>query len=150
MTTDPTWALQQAIYAALHTNAGLIALCGDGGSPARAKVYDDGAVPQGTQYPYVIIGETTGLPSDTKSSKGDETTFTLHVWSRAQGDGGKRGQKECRQIMGAVVAALDGQSLTVSGFTLIDISREFSTSFLDADGLSRHGVVRFRAKTEEP
>jgi len=103
-------------------------------------VYDD--VPQNGSFPYIVIGEDTSLSWDTDDSKGTESTLTLHVWSR------KRGRKETKDIMQDVYEQLHRASLTLSAGEVITIDFEFGETFLDSDGESRHGVMRFRALTE--
>ena len=135
MTADSQWALQKAVYSALAADAPLQALIG-----ATPRVYDH--VPQESMFPYVVIGDATALENDTKTTDGMEQTLTLHTWSRY------RGLKEAKQIMGAIVDALDQTSLSVTGHSLTLLRFEFSDTFLDADGLTRHGVQRFRALTQ--
>ncbi len=135
MTSDSLWPLQAALHAALTGDA---TLQGFLGNPAR--VYDH--VPQDSAFPYLVIGESHGGPFDTKTESGMEQRLTIHAWSRY------RGLKETKEIMAAVSAALDGQSLTVAGHALILLSHESSATFLDPDGLTRHGVQRFRAVTQ--
>lgn len=135
MTADAQWAVQQAVYSALTSDTTLQALLGN---PPR--VYDH--VPQDTAFPYVVIGQATTRSFDTKTEDGMEQTLTVHTWSRY------RGIKETKQIMGAIVDALDQQSLSLTGHTLIQLRFEFSDTFLDEDGLTHHGVQRFRAVTE--
>ena len=136
MTADSQWPLQQAVFAALSGDAALQTLIGN---PAR--VYDH--VPQDSPFPYVVVGEATTRPFDTKTEDGMEQTLTIHSWSRY------RGFSETKQIMGAIVDALDQQALSVTGHELVLLRFEFSDSFLDEDGLTRHGVQRIRALTEE-
>ena len=135
MTADSQWPLQQALHAALAGDASLQALLGN---PAR--VFD--RVAQDSAFPYLVIGEDTTGPFDTKTEDGMEHRLTIHTWSRY------RGLKETKQIMAAVTAALDGQSLSVTGHTLVLLRQEFGATFLDPDGLTRHGVQRFRALTQ--
>lgn len=135
MAADSQWALQQAVLTALTGDAALQALIGN---PAR--VYD--AVPPDPTYPYVVIGEGNAADWDTKDSDGMDQVMTIHAWSRY------RGLKEAKQIMGAVLDALDQQALAVTGHTLVQLRFEFSDVLMDPDGLTRHGVQRFRALTE--
>jgi hypothetical protein len=72
-----------------------------------------------------------------------EQTLTLHTWSRYLG------LAEAKQIMAAVVAALDQANLSISGHSLVLLRFEFSSTFLDPDGLTRHGVQRFRVITQQ-
>ncbi len=135
MTADSQWPLQQALHAALSGDAALQGFLGD---PAR--VFDQ--VPQDSAFPYLVIGEDTTAPFDTKTEAGMEHRLTIHSWSRY------RGLKETKQLMAAVTAILDGASLSVSGHDLVLIRHEFGATFLDPDGLTRHGVQRFRALTQ--
>ena len=109
MTADSQWPLQQAVFAALSGDAALQTLIGN---PAR--VYDH--VPQDSPFPYVVVGEATTRPFDTKTEDGMEQTLTIHSWSRY------RGFSETKQIMGAIVDALDQQALSVTGWKTRSIS----------------------------
>ena len=137
MSADSQWPLQQALFAALSADATLQGMLG---SPAR--VFDH--VPQDSAFPYVVIGEATSGPFDGKTENGMEQTLTIHAWSRY------RGLKEVKQIMAAVTASLDDQALAISGHTLVLLRFEFAATFLDPDGMTRHGVQRFRALTQGP
>ncbi len=99
-------------------------------------------MPQDSAFPYVVIGEDVTGPFDSKTEDGMEHRLTLHTWSR------RRGLKETKEIMAAISAALDGQALSVSGHALVLLGQEFGATFLDPDGLTRHGVQRFRALTQ--
>ena len=135
MSADSQWALQQAVFAALSADAGIKALLGD---PAR--IYDH--VPAASPFPYLVLGEATSGDFDAKTEDGMEQTLTLHTWSR------NRGLKETKEIMAAVVQALDDQTLGLTGHTLVLLRFEFGTTSLETDGLTRHGVQRFRAITQ--
>lgn len=135
MSADSQWALQQAVYSALTGDSALQGLLGN---PAR--VFDH--VPQGSVFPYLVIGEVSATPFDTKTEAGLDQRLTIHTWSRY------RGRKETKDIMAAVLAVLDGQSLAVSGHTLVLLRFEFATTIVDDDGLTRHGVQRFGALTQ--
>jgi hypothetical protein len=103
--------------------------------------YDD--VPQVTAYPYIVVGDDRSIPFDTDNSVGSETTCTIHVWSQY------RGRKEVKEIMRSVYQALHRANLTITGGHLVECQAEFEESFLDPDGLTRHGVIRFRLIVEE-
>lgn len=121
------WPLQQAIYSRLAGFAALVALVG-------ARVYD--RVPPSTAFPYVVIGDDTAVPFDTHSSVGARHTVTIHVWSR---DGGR---DETKRIQQAIYDALHRNALVVAGAETVNCEWEFSESFLEQDGLTRHGVMR--------
>lgn len=129
MSADAGWPLQEALYAKLKT-----ALAPD-------EVYDH--VPEGTPYRYVTIGEATAIDGGSKTEVGQEHTVTVHAWSRG------RGRKETKELLGKVYAALHQQPLTVNGHEVSLIRFEFADSFLDPDGLTYHGVHRYRIITTE-
>ena len=135
MSADSQWPLQQAVHAALSGDATLQGLLG-----VPARVFDH--VPPGSAFPYLVLGEATSAPFDAKTEDGMTQTLTIHAWSRY------RGLKETKEIMAAVAAALDDRALAVAGHTLALLRFEFGATFLDPDGLTRHGVQRFRAITQ--
>ena len=132
-------AVQDAIYDALTGNSSLM---------ARIKgVYD--SVPQATDpgssaaFPFVTIGEDTVNEWDTDTELGADLTITIHVWSRY------RGRKETKDIQGAICGILHRANLTISGYNLVGIDWLNSQSFMDSDGLTRHGVQTFRVTIED-
>ena len=133
MASDSQDAIQAAIYTALTGDATLTAL-------VATRIVD--GPPQGTTFPYVVIGEFSGEPFDTKTQEGMDLDVTIHTWSEALG------WKETADIMAAVLDALDKQSLSVTGHSLVLLQFTFSDRFLDPDGVTRHGVQRFRVVTQ--
>lgn len=138
MVADAQWPLQQAVYSALRAASGLTDLLANGADSVL-----DHAPQELAPYPYVVLGETTAVDWSAKTFEGQEHTLTLHTWSRY------RGQREGKLIMAAVAGALDQAALSVTGHRLVLIRFEFSDTFMDPDGITRHGVQRFRALTEE-
>jgi Protein of unknown function (DUF3168) len=134
MSASASWQLQQSVYAALSANAPLTALLGG------ARIFDD--VPQATPYPHVTLGQTSSSEYATGTEDGEEHILTLHVWSQ----GGGRG--EAQRIMGAIRDALHTASLTLTGHTLVGIRQQFADVRRDPDGVTIHGLVRYRAVTE--
>lgn len=129
------WALQRAIFTHLTSDAGVLAVLGG------PHVHDD--VPRGTQPPYVTIGQITSRDWSTGTDAGQEHTLTLQVWSRA---GGRR---QVQAAMGAVGAALHDAALTLVDHRLVNLRMESAEARRDSDGDTYHGVMRFRAVTEE-
>ena len=127
-----SFALQQAIFTALDN-----ATINDVSGNSITGVFDD--VPENTAYPYVVIGEETATNIDTKDKDAHEHTLTIHVWSQY------RGRKEIKNIMSSVYTTLHNASITVSGASLVNIRHEFENTLTEADGITRHGVIRFRA-----
>ena len=139
MTIDSQWETQQAILTTLRATSGLTALLASG----QSSILDHAEA--STDYPYVAIGEATARvgEADSKDSDVMEQTLTIHTWSRY------RGLKEVKQIMAQIVGALDNASLSITGHNLLRSRFEFSATFLDPDGLTRHGVQRFRVTTQK-
>lgn len=127
-----SWPLQQAIFGALTNDAGVTALVG-------GRVYD--SVPQDASFPYLTVGDSTVIPFDTKDEPGQEHRVVMHAWSRYAG------RKEAKQILAAVYDRLNRATLTVSGYGVVLILFEFEETFLDEDGRTYHGVIRFRIIT---
>ena len=125
-----SFALQSSIYSTLSNDNNLTSTLG-------ASVFDD--VPENTSYPYIVLGEDTANEYDTKDVNGSTSSLTIHVWSEY------KGSKETKQIMDRVHDLLHDSNISVSGFNLINLRFEFSDIMRDPDGITRHGVIRFRA-----
>jgi hypothetical protein len=104
-------------------------------------IYDN--VPQGTEYPYVVIGEDTGIAWDTDDCNGVNSTLTLHIWTRYSG------RKECKDIMNIVYGVLHRCNLNITGMVAVTCDWEFSETYSEGDGETRHGVMRFRVIAHE-
>ena len=128
--TIGSFALQSSIYSALNNDSNLTGTLG-------ATIFDD--VPENSAYPYIVLGEDTANEYDTKDVKGSTSSLTIHVWSEY------KGSKETKQIMDRVHDLLHDSNLSVSGYNLINLRFEFSDIKRDPDGITRHGVMRFRA-----
>ena len=124
------FALQTAIYTKLSTDSNLTTTLG-------ASVFDD--IPENTPYPYVQLGEDTAIDYSTKDQTGSEVTVNVDVWSRY------RGSLQAKNIMDRVHTLLHDSSLSVTGSNFINMRFEFSDIIRDPDGITRHGVMRFRA-----
>lgn len=90
-------------------------------------------------FPYIKIGEETLVDNGTKDLQGNEHTLVIHTFSRY------RGSKEVKEIMARIYDLLHESNLTVSGFSLVNLRFEFSDIIKENDGLTTHGLQRFRA-----
>lgn len=110
-------------------------------------LYDDAPyLPEGApreDFPYTVLGDDTLVAWDTDDTIGTDVTVTLHVWSRYGGS------KECKTIMGEIYTLLHRATLTKSGYHVVDCLCEFQEVFTEADGETRHGVMRFRLTLQE-
>lgn len=124
------FALQTTLYTTLSSDNTLTSTLGAG-------VYDE--VLEGASYPFVSLGEETAVDYGTKDLVGGETTINIHIWSQY------KGAKETKEIMDRIHDLLHDSNLSVSGFNLINLRFEYSDIMRDPDGVTRHGVMRFRA-----
>ena len=124
------FALQTTIYSTLSGDNTLTNTLGAG-------VFDE--VVENASYPFVALGEETAIDYSTKDLDGGEFTINIHVWSQY------KGSKQTKEIMDRIHDLLHDSSLSVSGFNLANLRFEFSDILRDPDGITRHGVMRFRA-----
>lgn len=124
------WLIQVAIKSRLNAYAGT----------SGYTIYDH--VPQDASFPYVVIGEGTATQWDTDDSTGSDATVTIHTWSRY------RGRKEVKEMQRQIYNALHRYDLPVTGLNTVTVEWEHSETLLDPDGLTRHGILRFRIITE--
>lgn len=124
------FALQTTIFNTLNGDSNLTETLG-------ATIVDD--VPHGTAYPFITMGDARSSEYDTKTDVGGEITIELHLWSQY------KGSKEVKQMMDRCHSLLHNSSLSVTGFNLINLRFEFSDIMRDPDGITRHGVMRYRA-----
>ena len=124
------FALQTTIYSTLSGDNTLTNTLGAG-------VFDE--VLENATYPFVSLGEETAIDYSTKNEDGGEFTINIHVWSQY------KGSKQTKEIMDRIHDLLHDSNLSVSGFNLVNLRFEFSDILRDPDGVTRHGVMRFRA-----
>ena len=124
-----SFPLQEALYSRLDGDSTLGALI--------TGVYD--AVPDDTALPIVVIGPASTSDDGSKTLDARDYIFNVDVWSDY------RGMKETKNISQRVYTLLHEHDLSVSGANLIDLRCEFSSEVLENDGVTRHGVMRFRA-----
>lgn len=121
-------AVQKAVYDKLIASVALMAQV--------SGVFD--SVDEFEAYPYVTIGEDVISEWDTVSTAGGDAVINIHTWSRY------KGRVETKQIFQSIYDALHNQSLTATGHDIISTMWVNETSFLDSDGLTRHGVQTYR------
>lgn len=134
--SEPSVAVQGAIYSALRVDSALTALTG--GSP---QVYD--VVPPATPVRYLTIGEDQTLDEGSLCGPDMFEHFsTIHVWCRAEQSGQTVGRIEAKRIAARARDVLMG--LTVPGFTVHSATCERIDHLRDPDGLTAHSVLAMR------
>lgn len=126
--------LQKAVFAALSANAALT------GALGASRIHDH--APANVAFPYLTFGRTTAFDWSTSTEEGVEHIFTIHVWSKTQG------KAQALAIMEIVKTALHDTELTLEGYRLVNMRREFEEVRFDDDLAVYHGLLRFRAVTE--
>ncbi len=122
--------LQTAIYSKLQA--------------LSVPVYSNGAVPDNDVARYAVIGDDTHIQWDTDGRTGFESTVVIHTWDTTAAN---RSQLPIKNVMGEVYNLLHRAELTLISYDSIGLDFEFSETFIDPDGLTRHGVQRFRVFT---
>ena len=127
--------LQQALFLRLKSDASLTALLGGAGLLENAT--------GNVAFPYVTCGQTCAFDLNTGAENSDDQLITLHVWSKAHGEA------ETRAIMDAIKARLADAALVIGPHGQTRLSLEFTEARYDEDLLVHHGLLRFRALTQE-
>lgn len=125
--------LQKMIYSALTGDAQLSAVV--------VGVFD--YVPEADNMPYIQIGDDTLKDWNTMDFNGKQAACTIHCWSRLEG------RSECKTIQGHVQRILSTGQLSLLNAVLVLFQLEFETTITDPDGVTQHGVQRFRAFIQE-
>jgi hypothetical protein len=104
-------------------------------------IFDD--VPQGTDYPFVKVGESSETPRNTFGRRGRDVSITIDVFSVYEGF------KEAFEIYNQIDELLDGQPLTLSNYSLVYLQNDGMQTILAQDGVTRQIPVRYRAFIQE-
>lgn len=88
-------------------------------------------------YPYVVLGDQSSTPFETKSSFGEEITMDFHVW-------GGTTRAEAQDISSHVLEALSSMPLMFDGFTFVAKKLVLAQVITDTDGVTKHGIIKVR------
>lgn len=135
---DRSTELFSAIFAALNGDATLATLLGSN------SVYN--GVKDGTQPPYIDIGDDTAIDDSSISVDAQEHTVTIHSWTQ-QPIAGLSAKGSLFSIMAQIRVVLHEARLVLANGALCNLRQEFRETLRDPDGISWHGVQRFRAVT---
>lgn len=130
--SDPSLEVQAAIVAALKSAGALPTVVGQ-------RVYDSVPTSPAAVYPYITLGDCQVLPDKSDCINGAELFLQIDVWSRSVG------YPETKTIAKAVVAKLDDQPISVTGYDVIVFEHQSTQYLRDPDGLSRHAALTFRS-----
>ena len=124
-----------AVIAALKADAPLSALLTT--YAATPAVFTH--VPQDLSvYPYVVLFEAGLDGDDNDCFLGFDGTLNIHSWTD------QRDMAVIGNIQKAIYDVLHHAELTMTGYQLIELHQEFSTILRDPDGITLHGVQRYR------
>lgn len=107
-------------------------------STLATPVYDE--VPQNTPPAFIVTGDLNMNEYDGDDFTGFDGTIQIDTFTTY------RGKKQCADIMSGIYDALHRSELTITGYTWLGIDCEYSDIIRESDGLTRHGVQRFRFK----
>ena len=96
-----------------------------------------------TNFPYAAIGDASAEPFDNDSTLGGYVEATIHVWSRY------KGRKEVDEALDAIYGLLHRAAFSAAGYKVVDCLFSFSDVFVESDGQTRQGVIRFRITIQE-
>ncbi len=139
MTYALAWPLQEAIYAALNADPGVVAVLGD-------RIYDAPppfSGPAEAEAPYVTLGDERAEDWSTATDAGAVHTVTLSVHAPRHGFG------VAKQAAGAVSDALLGAALTLSRGRVVNVRFIEALSARAEDGQLRRIDLRFRVVLED-
>ena len=127
--------IQQAIFERLKNSSSI--------TTANVGVYDEVPQAEDSVFPFIVIGDDHLLQWDTNTELGAEVTATIHTWSRFSG------KSETKALQSIIYTALHRADVVVTDYTVVLCVWLNSTSFLDTDGITRHGVQTFKLLIEK-
>lgn len=150
---DLTPSIHDSIYDALAAHAPLTAL-------VSGRIFDLGNVPEIATFPYVVLGPYLATDAGDKGADADDPGHaddfaqTIDIWDRYDATtGGGRGKMRAENVMAAIYGALHEQGIALTDSppvgNLVLMRCKMKQLFLDADGLTMHGVMRFEGFAHE-
>ena len=120
----------KAVWVKLNGTTGLVGLV--------KEILDDK-----TAFPKIWLEDGGADDWSNKDDAGLEANITLHIGSRYDGT------KEIRSLMDKCHAALHNASLTLAAGQSVLCQFDRHDMVIDSDGVTRHGVMRFRLLISE-
>ena len=117
------------------------------GNVTGVTVYDHVPFePEGSpdaNFPFATIGDADAEPFDNDTDLGAYVYAEIHVWSRY------KGRKELDEALDEIYAIMHRAELSETGYKIVDSLFNSSDVFLEQDGLTRRGIIRFRLTIQE-
>lgn len=123
--------LQKAIFETLNNDSYLLSI--------TTGVYENPAPV--IAFPYIALGALAATDWSTKTTSGLQITVPIHSYSQTS-------KKEVIDILDRVFDLLQSGGLDLEGHELIAMRFEYNEIGLEPDGITYHGVIRFKAYTE--
>lgn len=139
----------KAVFATLRDNAALCTAI-PRADTGKTRVFDLNAIPEQINgspvpFPYLVLGETTCVPKNVFTKRGDDITLNIHLWSS------KNGKEDLETLHNLVDDALFWNDLSIEGYTCLNCECEYSDVVEDdSTGIHLlHGIDRYRIWTRK-
>lgn len=132
---SPGQDLQKVIFDRLVADTGVHAIVGD-------RIYDN--APPDAVFPYVSFGPSDVTEDDAECITGRIETVQIDCWARSNAR-----INAVKPLADAVKAALHLFAGSMTTHALVEMRVDLMRVFMDADGLTAHGVVQLRCLVEE-
>lgn len=106
-------------------------------------------VPDNFDYPYVVIGRFNAGPFDTYVRMGQTLNPIIHVWSRREFPNQYQGMKQAELIMDDILRLLALQTIAIDDWYDVGIWFDYSDLMVEPDGITQHGIIRFRMLVQQ-
>ena len=134
--TAPAAELQKAVFAELGGDAALLAVVGAERIVAQVSA--------NVAFPYIGFGRSSVYDWSTGTEKDTEQLFTVHIWSKAKGEGETVGIMEIARVR------LADRVMVLDNHQPVEVKLEFAEARYDEDLAVYHGLLRFRAVAVAP
>jgi len=89
-------------------------------------------------YPYIVVSDILLNGDDNDADLGFEGVINIHTWSD------KRDLLYVGNLQKAIYDALHHVDIPMTGYTTVELHQEYSNILLDPDGITMHGIQRYR------
>jgi hypothetical protein len=129
--------IQQAIYEILTADPTLMSLV--------TGVFD--FVPDNQNFPYIHLAKFKPVSSfGTSDHYGQEVRATIFIWNQRIGPNAYQGYKQIDEIMNAIQRLLVWTFFPIQGWHNAGCWPEDEDTFLDSDGITRHGSLIYKIR----